>query len=672
MAIKRSAKSKQSVPALSTEPPPFIEPQLCKPLDRPPVGNQWVHEIKFDGYRMQLRIANGLSSLKSRKALDWSAKFPEIAALATKFPDAILDGEVVALDAQGSPDFAGLQAALSDAKTANLIYFAFDLLFADGVDLRARPLIERKALLQQWLDARPLGQRQLLRYVEHFQQPGEAVLQSACHMHLEGIVSKRATSAYRAGRGEDWVKTKCRTGHEVVIGGWNHDAGRFRSLLVGVHRGRHLIYVGNVGTGFGGDKLARLLPQLKALASDANPFGGANAPRKTAGIRWVHPSLVAEIEFAGWTGSGNVRQAAFKGLRQDKPASEVAAEQPAPAAFTELIKPQRAKAAARKSAKVAAAANDVRRVIKSDATAIVMGVTVTSANKALWPAAAKEAPLTKLDLARYFEAVGEWLLPHIKGRPCSVIRAPDGIDGEQFFQRHAMPGTSNLITLKTVSGDRKPYLQLDRIEALIAVAQTAGIELHPWNCQPDSPEIPGRLVFDLDPAPEVGFHAVIAAAKEIRERLAAVGLISFCKTTGGKGLHVVTPLRKLPRSALDWVQGKAFAQTLCAQMAHDTPERYVVNMSKKLRTGKIFLDYLRNDRMSTAVAPLSPRVRAGAPVSMPIRWNQVRNDLDPTRYTLRSVPALLRKSTAWDEYCESEKPLEEAIRRLLGNTAKRA
>jgi bifunctional non-homologous end joining protein LigD len=621
--------------------PDFVAPQLCKLVDRPPAGAGWVHEVKFDGYRMQMRVEGGRATLRTRKGLDWTDRFPEIAAAGAGLPDSLVDGEIVALDHNGAPDFAALQAALADGKTAPLAFFVFDALFAEGRDLRGAPLSDRKAALRALL-AKLKGQAaRRVRYVEHFETGGEAVLRSACRLALEGIVSKQLDAPYRSGRGESWTKAKCRAGHEVVIGGWTTTKDAFRSLIVGAFHDGKLVCLGRVGTGFGKAKLERLLPALKAHAAKTSPFVGPGAPPAAADVHWLEPALVAEIEYAGLTGDGLLRQASFKGLRADKPADEVTPETPAPASRPLAApKPRPAKAASN----------------------VVMGVTISHPDKALWPDAGDGAPVTKLDLARYFEAVGGWMMPHLAGRPCSIVRAPDGIEGERFFQRHAGKGTSSLLEVVEVSGDRQPYLQIDRAPGLAAVAQQAGLELHPWNCWPGEPDRPGRLVFDLDPAEGLGFEAVIEAAGAVRERLEALGLESFCKTTGGKGLHVVTPLTHDPN--LGWPEAKAFAREVCARIAADAPDRYLINMAKAKREGKIFLDYLRNDRTATAVAPLSPRARPGATVSMPLTWDQVKKGLDPKRYTVRTTPALIGKSKAWDGYEDAGRPLAAAVDQL--------
>ena len=649
-ALRATPETKTRAPAQSAKPkkvsamPDFVAPQLCASVERPPNSDGWCHEVKFDGYRVQLRIEDGDVALLTRKGLDWADKFGAIARAAKALPDALIDGEIVALDHNGVPSFSALQAAIADNKTGDLIFFAFDLLFANGEDLRALPLRERKERLKRLLERRN-GKEKLIRYVEHFEDRGDTVLESARKLELEGIVSKKLDAPYRSGRTESWTKAKIRGGQEVVLGGWKTTNGKFRSLMAGVYRGGHLVFVGLVGTGFGQDVVRRIMPALKAAASDKSPFGGKDAPKKTRDVHWLKPELVAEVEFAGWTDGGNIRQAAFKGLRQDKPAKEIRAERPA---MTGIAKPV------------------VRSVKSSAKSAEVMGVAISKPDKALWPDGGDGEAVTKLDLARYFEAVGEWMIVHLKGRPCSVLRAPDGIKGETFFQRHGMPGGSDLLKLAKVAGDRKPYLQIDQVEGLAAVAQSGGLELHPWNCAPDDYDTPGRLVFDLDPAPNVEFSEVIEAAKEMRQRLTAVGLESFCKTTGGKGLHVVTPLLHGARDKVSWKEAKAFAQGICQWMANDDPERYLLNMSKKLRKGKIFLDYLRNDRMSTAVAVLSPRAREGATVSMPLTWPQVRGDLDPKKYTVRTVPALLAKTKAWDGYDDAAASIKAAMKKLAG------
>lgn len=675
-AADTARRSASPVRRASAHPPPdFVPPQLCRLVERPPPGAGWVHEIKFDGYRLQLRVAGGSAQLKTRRGLDWTEKFRAIAEEASGLPDCLIDGEAVALDEHGAPSFPLLQAALSANDTRSIVYFAFDLLYADGEDLRSAPLRERKRRLAQLLASRK-GHRHLV-FVQHFEESADAVLKSVCRMSLEGIVSKRLDAPYSSGRGEAWTKAKCRGGQEVVLGGWTRERNELSSLVAGVWAGNRFVYIGRIGTGFSQATARTLLKRLRALETGTSPFATAPPLPRSREVHWVRPELVAEIEFAGWTTDGMVRQAAFKGLREDKPAREVTAERarsaPGKAAPPHgshestpeaILRAARGREPGRGHARAAKSRARVVRVRGGDGgrSPNVLGVQISHPDKPLWPDAGDGRAVTKLDLAEYFSQVGPWMMEHLRGRPCSLVRAPDGIDGERFFQRHAMPGASSLFSLARVSGDRKPYLQIDRVEGLIAAAQIGALELHPWNCEPDQPNRPGRFVFDIDPAPDVPFARVVEAALELKERVEAVGLTAFCKTTGGKGLHVVTPLA--PGTRLDWPAAKTFAQTLCAQMAADSPDRYLVNMSKSARTGRIFLDYLRNDRFATAVAPLSPRARAGAPVSMPLNWTQVRAGLSAARFTLRTAPRLLAKERPWRDYASAARPLEAAVERL--------
>ncbi|HEX3846793.1 MAG TPA: DNA ligase D [Steroidobacteraceae bacterium] len=662
------------------ELPGFIAPELCKSVDLPPAYAGWGHEVKLDGYRAQLRVQKRRAAIRTRTGLDWTPRFAAVAAEARAFPDCIMDGEIVAMDGQGLPSFSALQAALSDEASERLTYYVFDLLFQGREDLRQLPLSDRKARLEKLLAAH--RELEHFRYVAHLTSNGHDVFESAKKMNLEGIVSKKLDAPYRSGRSGAWVKAKARTGQEVVIGGFTSENGEVRSLLAGIHRKGVLQYVGRIGTGFGRDVARILSPRLDALVGKFNPFAGANIPPQQAKVSWVKPELVAEIEFAGWTDGGMIRAAAFKGLREDKPAREVVDERPSggePSKEDQAMASKKSTRAAKTGSRAsrASSAPAASRTPAASTPAAapkgvtqVLGVTISHPDKVMWPKTGATPPLSKLELAQYFESVGDWMMPYLAGRPCSLVRMPDGVGGEKFFQRHSTPGMSAQFSSVKIRGDKAAYVQIDRIEGLAAAAQFGTIELHPWNCAPHNPEVAGRLVFDLDPAPDVSFGAVIEAATEVRDRLKKLGLESFCKTTGGKGLHVVTPLLG-GKQAVPWPTAKNFAHIVCAQMAHDSPRKYLDVMSKSLRGGKIFLDYLRNDRTATAVAVLSPRARELPTVSMPIDWKAVRAGLDPARFTVISAPALLRKSKPWRGYDEAARSLEDAIRAVTGPSAAR-
>jgi len=638
----------RAVKSAVTTPPAFAPIQLCTVVDHPPGAGGWVHEIKFDGYRLQIGVGDGKAVLRTRKGLDWSARFPELAGDAAGWPDAVLDGELCALDADHMPDFPALQSAISDGETGGLVYFAFDLLFEGGEDLRELALSHRKARLQTYVDRVGAAKAKRLRYVEHFGSTGQAVLESACRMDLEGVISKKLDAPYQAGRSSSWVKSKCRGRDEVVIGGWSSQGGtRFRSLLVGVRRGDGLRYLGRVGTGYGEAVTKMLLPALKAAAADQSPFTGVGAPKRARDVHWLKPVLVAEVEHGGYTEAGSLRQASFKGLREDKTANEVT-EAPQP--------PTEVGGKAKAPVKSAAGGSAMGRLV-------VAGVTISSPDKVLWPGRDGHPPITKADLARYYEAAAERILTHVANRPTSIIRAPDGIGGETFFQRHAMAGSNPRLKLIDVKA-RTPYVAAMDVGGLVAIGQSGGLELHPWGCKPGDPEVPDQITFDLDPDEGLDFGDVIAAAKTVKAKLEGLGLTPFVKTTGGKGLHVVVPIKADARSRVTWDQNKAFARAVSEAIRVEAPDQFTTTLAKKARGGKIFLDYLRNGRMATAVAPWSPRARPGAGVALPLSWGQVKAGLNPSAFNLWTYEALLKKANPWKDFRAAEASLKPALRAM--------
>jgi bifunctional non-homologous end joining protein LigD len=661
-------QARPAVAGKADKPHAFVPIQLCKIADYPPHGSGWAHEIKFDGYRLQVASGGGRGTVRTRKGLDWSHKFPELAADAARWPDAVVDGELCALAENHMPDFSALQAAISDGRTGDLVYFAFDLLFEGPEDLRKLPLSHRKARLQAYIDRIPKTARQRIRYVDHFATTGQAILDSACRMDLEGVISKKLDAPYTAGRSTTWLKSKCRGGDEVVIGGWTSEGDRFRSLIVGVQdedakEGGGLRHLGRVGTGYNQTLLKTLLPKLKAAETDRSPFVGKSAPKKSrAGgmtIHWVKPVLVAEVEHGGYTDTGSLRQAAFKGLREDKPPAEVTEAPHTPsdpakepgrhAGASPLAMPGEARPAARPAGK---------------GKLVVSGVTISNPDKILWPAADGKPALTKADLVRYYEMAAERILPHVADRPVSIIRTPEGVNGEKFFQRHAMPGSNPRLKLIDVK-ERKPYIGVVDVGGLVAIGQSGGLELHPWGCKPGDPETPDQVTFDLDPDEGLDFADVITAAKTMRKELESLGLNPFVKTTGGKGLHVVVPIRADGKSRIEWDECKAFAKAVSERVRRADPDHFTTTLAKKARGGKIFLDYLRNGRMATAVAPWSPRARPGAGIAFPLSWTQVKTGLDPRAYTVHDAAALLRKPDPWKDFRDGAVNLRPVLKKVL-------
>jgi bifunctional non-homologous end joining protein LigD len=586
--------------------PAFVEPSLAKLVAQAPTGPQWLHEIKFDGYRVQARIDGGKVRLLTRKGLDWTTKFSFVAEALKdlRLPSALIDGEIVVEDESGISSFSALQQDLSAGRTDRLVFYAFDLLYLDGRDLRAAALRERKALLQLALDDLPAGST--VRFSDHIAEDGAMLLRHACRMGVEGIVSKRADQPYRSGRTEYWLKSKCSQRQEFVIAGYVPSSTSRKavgSLVLGYYDGDRLVHVGRTGTGFTAGSARSLWAQLEALAAQASPFPARLPAEARRNVRWVRPELVAEIEYRGWTHDGHLRHAAFKGLREDKDPREVVREDGASGGPPAPVSP--ALASAR----------------------------LTHPDRVLW----EDEGLTKLGLAEFYAEIADWILPHVVGRPLSLLRCPAGSRKECFFQKHAWAGLDGDLVQRVSTGDDET-LAIRDLKGLLALVQAGVLEIHPWGSTLHAVEKPDRLTFDLDPGDNVGWAQVADGAREVRERLTALGFESFVKTTGGKGLHVVVPLR--PKA--DWELAKAFAERVAVAMAKDGPDRYTASLAKRARQGRIFVDYLRNGRGATAVAAYSTRARAGAPVSVPIAWDELASLQSGAQYRVANLPARLQ------------------------------
>jgi bifunctional non-homologous end joining protein LigD len=630
--------------------PSQFEPELAVAGEQAPDGDDWLHEIKYDGYRLIAYIACGRVRLSTRGGLDWTEKFPELVRHFSALPveAAVVDGEVALLAADGTTSFSGLQEALANGRTGELSFFAFDLVHRDGWDLMAAGLDERKEVLAELMPAAPGP----LRYSDHQIGRGPAVLRHAFRLGLEGIVSKRRDSPYRPGRHPSWRKVKCANRDEFVVVGFSDpEGGRtgFGALLLGRYDRQHrLRYVGRVGTGFSVAGLAALRRRLDALARQrATAPLPKDAPRK--GVHWVEPLLVAEIRYAGWTADGILRHAAFVGLREDKDA----------AAVVDPAAPSAAVAAERRAGGPPPAAAGGRA---RDGSLVFAGVRLTNPDRVLFA----EPVLKKLDLAQYYAAIGAWALPQLAHRPLTLVRSPGGAGKKSFYQKHLAAGAPEALKRFAIEGDDgvKSAPVVEDVAGLVALAQMDVLEIHPWGATIDAVEAPDRVTFDLDPDVDLPWSRVTEAALALRQALSEIGLESFVKTTGGKGLHVVVPL--VPR--LGWDALKAFSKWVADRFAAAFPEQFTANQALRARLGRIYIDYLRNSRGATAVGAYSPRARPGAPVSTPLAWSEVENGVRPDGFAIATLPSRLAALDAdpWAEIGMLRQSLGAAIRRRIG------
>jgi bifunctional non-homologous end joining protein LigD len=604
--VKQTPFAPSRLPGNKEALPAFIPPQLASEASAPPVGEHWVHELKLDGYRIQAHIdKSGKVRLYTRSGLDWTHRMPTVARELGRLSleGAVMDGEVVVLAADGQSSFADLQAAFEEGAKHPLTYFVFDLLHLNGHDLRQEPLTERKKILAQMLDS--LAEDGVVRYGQHIETEGAPIFAEACKLGAEGIVSKRSDSVYNSGRTKSWLKIKCDRRQEFVIGGFTKPANGtdgIGALLLGYYDDKKkLIYAGRTGTGFTQANSRKLRKQLEEMRQDGMPFAAVPGTAGK-GALWVRPELVAEVQFSTWTADKLVRQASFKGLREDKKAAEVRREVP-DASLSQKAPEKKANASA------------PRR----------LGFKVTHPDKVVDP----ETGVTKQALIDYYLAVGPLMLPHVTGRPLSLVRCPNGTGQKCFYQKQLgagmPPGIEGVKIPNAKGGATETYVTVPIEEGLAGLAQMNVLEVHPWGSTNLDLEHPDRIIFDLDPDEAVSWATLGESALEVRERLKKLGLRSFVKTTGGKGLHVVAPIR----ASLGWEQVKAFTRAFALQMEQDNSKLYITKMTKAARKNKIFVDYLRNEREATAVAPYSSRARLGMAAALPLDWAELKSAKAP-------------------------------------------
>ena len=613
--------------------PGFVEPQLAKLRDDPPSGDEWLHELKFDGYRIQALIAGHQVRLITRNGKDWTDRYPAVAkALAAlEVETAAIDGELVALDERGHSHFASLQAATKGEAEATLAFYAFDLLSRDGKDLRKKPLTERKAALREIIPA----DSEIVRFSDHIEGKGDDVIGKACGMGLEGIISKKAASKYVSGRGSGWIKSKCVGRDEFVIGGYRKSdkkARPFASLLLGEFEDGKLHYRGRVGTGFDEATMDELSAAMTRLERKTSAFQGLPADARRGAV-WLTPKLVAEIAYTERTPDGLLRHPSFQGLREDKEAKQV--------------KTRREK--------------ETETVEDAD-NGTVLSVRISHPDRVVY----EEQGATKREIAEYLAEIAPRMLPHIKGHPVSLVRCPSGAGGKCFYQKHhtdSVPDAIDEVEIEEKDGETSGYLVLNSAEALVSAAQIGALELHIWGSRTDRLDRPDRLVLDLDPDEGLDFEDVKSAAFEVRDVLDAAGLQTFALLTGGKGIHVIAPLERRQ----GWDEVKSAARGLARKLSEADPDRYVAEMSKAKRKGRIFVDWLRNERGATAVCPYSLRARPGAPIATPVRWDELSGISSGHDYTLSTIRRRLSalKSDPWEGYDTVRQSISKSVLDVL-------